>query len=99
MAKWPSRTRECLYYLAVGHYRLGQYSEARSHINELLKSEPSNQQAHSLQKLIEGKASRGFIISPPLKYLEGIIGMALVGGLAAAAAGLLIAAVRSRTRE
>lgn len=25
----PSRRRECLYYLALGHYKMGHYEEAR----------------------------------------------------------------------
>ena len=25
----PGRRRECLYYLALGHYKMGNYEEAR----------------------------------------------------------------------
>jgi len=88
MAKYPERARECLYYLAVGYYRLNDYSKARENIMHLLHLEPENQQALSLQRLIEGKASR-----------EGIIGMVLVGGAAAAAIGVLFAVIRGSNRQ
>lgn len=55
----PERRRECLYYLAVGHYKLGNYGEARQFNQQLLKLEPNNTQAHALNKLITEKVSRG----------------------------------------
>lgn len=59
IATWPTRQRECLYYLAVGHYRLGNYTKALKHVDELLQMEPGNQQAISLRHLINSKANRG----------------------------------------
>lgn len=60
---WPARRRECLYYLAVGHYRLGNYSSSLKSVDELLQMEPGNQQAISLRQLVTAKANRG--IRPP----------------------------------
>lgn len=68
MAKWPNRRRECLYYLAVGYYRLGEYRCAMQEIDELLSMEPHNQQAQSLRKLVEAKASRGLQKITPAIY-------------------------------
>jgi mitochondrial fission 1 protein len=70
----PERRRECLYYLALGNYKLGNYAEARRYNDLLLEKEPGNLQAGSLQTLIDDKVSR-----------EGLMGVAIVGGLAVAA--------------
>jgi fission 1 protein len=70
----PDRRRECLYYLALGHYKLGDYAEARKYNDLLLDLEPANLQASSLRDLIEEKVQR-----------EGLVGVAIVGGLAVAA--------------
>lgn len=35
----PSRRRECLYYLALGHYKMGNYEEAKN-FNGALLSRP-----------------------------------------------------------
>lgn len=70
----PDRRRECLYYLALGHYKLGNYSEARRYNDLLLDLEPGNLQAGSLRGLVEERVQR-----------EGLVGVAIVGGLAVAA--------------
>ena len=78
----PDRRRECLYYLALGNYKLGNYAEARRYNDILLEQEGGNMQAQSLRQLIDDKVAR-----------EGMMGMAIVGGLAAAAAvgvGMLV---------
>ncbi|ETW78982.1 hypothetical protein HETIRDRAFT_387189 [Heterobasidion irregulare TC 32-1] len=84
----PSRRRECLYYLALGHYKMGNFEEARNFNALLLDKEPTNMQAHSLGVLIDNGVKR-----------ESYIGMALVGG--AAALGTLIVAnlIRRATRK
>ncbi|TNY19844.1 hypothetical protein DMC30DRAFT_417531 [Rhodotorula diobovata] len=79
----PSRRRECLYFLAVGHYKLGNYPEAKRYNGLLLEKEPNNIQAQSLNQLIEQAVAK-----------EGYVGMAIAGG-AAAAAGILFAALMS----
>ena len=70
----PERRRECLYYLALGNYKLGSYADARRYNDRLLKYEPANLQAGSLKGLIDDKVAK-----------EGMIGVAIVGGLAVAA--------------
>lgn len=70
----PERRRECLYYLALGNYKLGNYGEARRYNDLLLEIEPANLQAASLGSLIDDRVAR-----------EGLVGMAIVGGLAVAA--------------
>ncbi len=70
----PERRRECLYYLALGNYKQGNYAEARRYNDRLLSHEPGNLQAGSLQELIDDKVAK-----------EGMIGAAIVGGLAIAA--------------
>merc|ERR1711977_443223 len=70
----PDRRRECLYYLALGNYKLGNYAEARRYNDLLIDLEPNNLQAGSLRGLIEEKVQR-----------EGLVGVAIVGGLAVAA--------------
>lgn len=59
MEKWPQRRRECLYYRAMGFYRLSKYWDARRSIEDLLLMEPENQQALSLRALIDRKVNRG----------------------------------------
>lgn len=70
----PDRRRECLYYLALGNYKLGNYAEAKRYNDSLLDIEAGNLQAQSLSQLIEDKVAK-----------EGLVGVAIVGGLAVAA--------------
>ncbi|KZF23420.1 mitochondria fission 1 protein [Xylona heveae TC161] len=70
----PERRRECLYYLALGNYKLGNYAEARRYNELLLDLEPANLQAASLRGLIDDKVAR-----------EGMVGVAILGGVAVAA--------------
>jgi len=86
----PERRRECLYYLALGNYKLGNYAEARRYNELLLEHEPANLQAESLKGLIDDKVQR-----------EGLVGVAIVGGLAVAAGvvgGLLMRGARQTRR-
>ena len=68
------RRRECLYYLALGNYKLGNYAEARRYNELLLELEPANLQAGSLKGLIDEKVAK-----------EGLVGAAIVGGFVVAA--------------
>lgn len=70
----PERRRECLYYLALGNYKLGNYAEARRYNDLLLEKEPGNLQAGSLRGLIDDKVAR-----------EGLMGVAILSGVAVAA--------------
>ncbi|ORX86064.1 mitochondrial fission 1 protein [Anaeromyces robustus] len=75
----PSRARECQYYLAIGEYRLGNYREAKKFIDTLIEQEPKNEQFLNFRRIIESKVQN-----------EGLIGMAIVGGVAAVAGTLLM---------
>lgn len=55
----PPRRRECLYYLSLGHYKMGNYDEARRFNALLIEREPNNLQAQSLNHLIEKGVARG----------------------------------------
>ncbi|ORX60457.1 mitochondrial fission 1 protein [Hesseltinella vesiculosa] len=79
----PERRRECLYYLALAHYKISNYAEARNYNRELLKLEPRNAQALALAKRIDDKVST-----------EGAIGLAIVSGVVAVAAALVVAVVK-----
>ncbi|KAJ4411280.1 mitochondrial membrane protein [Gnomoniopsis sp. IMI 355080] len=70
----PERRRECLYYLALGNFKLGNYAEARRYNDLLLQKEPANLQASDLRTLIDDKVAK-----------EGLMGVAIVSGLAVAA--------------
>ncbi|KAK8207218.1 hypothetical protein IWZ01DRAFT_438502, partial [Phyllosticta capitalensis] len=63
----PERRRECLYYLALGNYKLGNYAEARRYNDLLLDLEPANLQAGSLKSLIDDRVAK-----------EGLMGVAIV---------------------
>ena len=51
-----------MYYLALGHYKLASYTEARRFNDLLLEKEPNNLQALSLRGLIDNKVAKGIII-------------------------------------
>ncbi|RKP06448.1 hypothetical protein THASP1DRAFT_31734 [Thamnocephalis sphaerospora] len=82
----PQRQREGLYYLALGHYKLGNYHNARECVDQLLDLEPHNGQAKALRSLIERKVTR-----------DGVLGFAIVGSLVAAAS--IVAAQLLRRKE
>lgn len=82
----PKRRKECVYYLAIGEYKLGNYSEAKRHISTLLHLEPDNEQALDLERAIQEKATQ-----------EGWIGVGLASG-AVIGLGVLLASVFSKRR-
>ncbi|KZT27865.1 mitochondrial fission 1 protein [Neolentinus lepideus HHB14362 ss-1] len=84
----PARRRECLYYLALGHYKMGNYEDSKKFNGLLLEKEPTNLQAHSLQTLVDKRLAR-----------DGYIGMALAGGAAAIGTVLLAGLIRRATRK
>ncbi|KAG5944650.1 mitochondrial membrane protein [Claviceps monticola] len=69
----PERRRECLYYLALGNYKLGNYGEARRYNDLLLDKEPANLQAADLRQLIDDKVAK-----------EGLMGVAILSGVSLA---------------
>ncbi|XP_061664918.1 mitochondrial fission 1 protein [Syngnathoides biaculeatus] len=70
-------TRDFFFYLAVANYRLKEYEEALKYIRILLRNEPGNKQALELQALIEKALKK-----------DGLVGMAIVGGIGLGVAGL-----------
>uniref|UniRef100_A0A8H7NDI4 Mitochondrial fission 1 protein n=1 Tax=Bionectria ochroleuca TaxID=29856 RepID=A0A8H7NDI4_BIOOC len=68
------RRRECLYYLALGNYKLGNYAEARRYNELLVEKEPANLQAGNLRQLIDDKVAK-----------EGLMGVAILSGVGIAA--------------
>ncbi|KAF2135561.1 uncharacterized protein K452DRAFT_293121 [Aplosporella prunicola CBS 121167] len=84
----PERRRECLYYLAIGNYKLGNYAEARRYNELLLDLEPANQQASDLKRLIDDRVAK-----------EGLMGVAIVGGIAVAAGFVGSMLIRSARRR
>ncbi|KAI5280575.1 mitochondrial membrane protein [Ascosphaera aggregata] len=84
----PERRRECLYYLALGNYKLGNYGEARRFNDLLMSHEPGNLQAASLRTLIDEKVQK-----------EGLVGVAILGGVALVAGvvgGLIVKGAKRR---
>ncbi|KAG8835095.1 mitochondrial membrane protein [Serendipita sp. 399] len=84
----PKRRRECLYYLALGHYKMGNYEDAKKFNALLIEKEPTNMQAQSLETLIDNSVAR-----------EGYIGMAIAGGAAALGTLLLAGLIRKAVRK
>lgn len=70
-------SRDFLFYLAVAYYRLKEYERALKYIRTLLKNEPGNKQALELEKLIDKALKK-----------DGLVGMAIVGGIGLGVAGL-----------
>jgi mitochondrial fission 1 protein len=68
--------KECFFYIALGYFRLEDYAKSREYMDILLAIEPHHRQARTLKVLIEQRVAR-----------EGIIGMAIVGGLIVVAVG------------
>ncbi|KAM4676234.1 mitochondrial fission 1 protein [Discoglossus pictus] len=81
--------RDYLFYLGVAHYRLKEYEKALKYVRTLLKQEPKNTQALELEKVIEKTMQK-----------DGLVGMAIVGGMALGVAGLagLIGLAISKTK-
>ncbi|XP_067261970.1 mitochondrial fission 1 protein-like isoform X2 [Chanodichthys erythropterus] len=69
--------RDYLFYLAVANYKLKEYEKALKYIRTLLKNEPGNSQALDLEKFINKTMKK-----------DGLIGMAIVGGIGLGLAGL-----------
>jgi len=77
---------ECLYHMAFACVKLEQYGEARGYLRELLALEPGNKEAGSMLVFIEDRIER-----------DGVLGMALVGGVLALS-GLLVAGLMRARR-
>lgn len=65
-------TRDFTFFLALGYYKLGEFTTASKYIQRLLTIEPRNSQAIELKKLIDAKLNQ-----------DTALGIALTGGLVA----------------
>nr|QBH73483.1 hypothetical protein [Carausius morosus] len=70
--------RDCLYYLAIGCARLKEYSKALQYVRAFLQVEPDNQQVQTLERQIKKRMEK-----------EGLVGMAVAGGIVLALGGLV----------
>ncbi|GMM37194.1 Fis1 protein [Saccharomycopsis crataegensis] len=81
----PQRRRECLYYLAIGTYKLGDYSDSRRYAEALVNHEPDNAQAIALKRMVEDRISK-----------ESLIGVGIIAGTVAIGATVLASLLRRR---
>lgn len=72
--------RDCLYYMAHGHYRLDDVVEARRCLDRLLKISPNCRQAISLRDVVDDKIAK-----------DGLIGVGLVGAAGVVLSGIVVA--------
>ncbi|WOO82690.1 Mitochondrial fission 1 protein [Vanrija pseudolonga] len=84
----PSHRRECTFYIAVGYYKLRNYSHAKTFNDLLLAVEPENMQAQSLRQLIDKAVTR-----------DGYIGMGIIAGAAAVTGIVLASVIKRATRK
>lgn len=77
--------RETLYYLALGSYKVGEYSDARRYAAQLLEKEPDNAQFKAVKEAIDDKITQ-----------DGLIGLGVAGGLLAVGVTLVGALTRRR---
>ncbi|KAM0724987.1 Mitochondrial fission 1 protein [Formica fusca] len=70
--------RDCLYYLAIGNARIKEYSKALSYVRAFLQIEPANVQVQQLETVIKKKMEK-----------EGLVGMAVAGGVIIGIASIL----------
>ncbi|KAF5273571.1 hypothetical protein FQR65_LT04569 [Abscondita terminalis] len=70
--------RDYLYYLAIGNARIKQYSKALSYVRSFLSIEPGNSQVIALESTIKKKMDK-----------EGLLGMAVAGGVVLALGALV----------
>ncbi|KAL6940489.1 Mitochondrial fission 1 protein [Hanseniaspora vineae] len=72
----PNRRRECLYYLTIGCYKMGEFSMAKRYVDALCDIESvNNRQVVELREMVESKITN-----------ETIKGVAIVSGIVGAIA-------------
>lgn len=79
--------REVLYYLSLGSFKLGDYTNAKRYVEALLEIEPHNLQAQTLLENIEDKITT-----------EGLIGLGVVTGIVAIGIGVIGGLVRKNRK-
>lgn len=83
----PSRRRECLYYLTIGCYKVGEYTMSKRYVDTLYENEPNSQQILALKDMVETKIQN-----------ETWKGLAIASGVVAGAVTLASYLMRSRKR-
>lgn len=81
----PSFRRDCLYYLSLGTYKVGDYTSAKCYVETLLHMEPENVQAIQLKESIERTVMN-----------EGLLFIGIAAGVVAVAGGILGGMLRRR---
>ena len=81
-------SRDILFYLSVANFRLKEYEKALKFIRALLGNEPTNLQALEMEKLIEEALKK-----------DGLVGMAIVGGIGLGVAGLALSVLLAVSRK
>lgn len=82
-----SRRRECLYYLSIGCYKLGEYTMAKRYVDTLHEHEPNNKQAAALKSMVEDKIQK-----------ETVRGLAMATGVIAGAATIAAIFLRNKRK-
>ncbi|XP_026282678.1 mitochondrial fission 1 protein [Frankliniella occidentalis] len=70
--------RDYLYYLAIGNARIKEYNKALQYVRGFLQIEPGNHQVHDLEVVIKRRMEK-----------EGLVGVALTGGIVLGIAGVV----------
>lgn len=83
----PGMRREVLYYLSLGSFKIGDYTNAKRYVEALLKIEPENLQAKALLESIEDKITT-----------EGLIGLGVVTGIVSIGIGVIGGLVRKNRK-
>ncbi|KAL8041337.1 hypothetical protein ABFX02_10G158400 [Erythranthe guttata] len=79
----PLQKREKLYLLAVGYYRVGNYSKSMQLLDQCLEIAPDWRQALSLKKTVEDRVTKDGVIG--IGITATAVGL-IAGGIAAALA-------------
>lgn len=74
--------RDCLFYMAIGHTKLKEYTPALNFTKAFLSVEPENRQAQQLHAFVKMRMKK-----------EGILGAAILGGAVLVVGGLLGAGI------
>ena len=77
--------RDCLYYIAIAHFRLGEYRLARYSAERLLKADATSVQAHELHRMITERVNN-----------HGVAGLWIIVCTAALCTTLLLQRYRNK---
>ncbi|ERE76305.1 claudin-15-like protein [Cricetulus griseus] len=66
--------RDYVFYLAVGNYRLKEYEKALKYVRGLLQTEPQNNQAKELERLIDKAMKKDGLVGMAITLLTSLLG-------------------------